>query len=265
MYGEGAIDAYYNPSGHGYLVLLDIGGQDSYDGGVVLSATTKFVPYPTLVADIKAYVDGYASKQKPSAPVTIAIGTNNDMDVTKAAGRDWANRVVDPVVAYAAKYPGITIAGANDIEPGFRGTYSATKSWLSGYLAATAAPFVFNGSADGCSWTQPNRHCNNGWTMAGLYLLAGGLAPTRILNLPQIYNTTMPKQWKYISLTGVNAGQPRINFGGPLTEWTACDQSRSCGSITGNSAWTQLWNQLQSVSPLKVASLPYSTDLRIDR
>ena len=104
---------------------------------------------------------------------------------------------------------------------------------LEDIAAATKAPFVFNGSADGCSWTAPAKGCNNGWTMAGLYQLAGGLAPTRIVNLPQIYNTTMPKQWKYISLTGVNAGSPRINFGGPLTEWTACDQAGGCGSITG--------------------------------
>jgi hypothetical protein len=266
MRSEGATDAFYNPSGHGYLILLDIGGQDSYDGGVVLSATTRFVSYGALVANVKAYVDGYASKQRASAPVTIAIGTNNDMDVTRNAGRDWANKVVDPIASYvASRYPGMTIAGANDIEPGFRGTYKQTRSWLNGYLDATRAPFVFNGSADGCSWTAANRHCNNGWTMAGLYQLAGGIAPTRILNLPQIYNTTMPKQWKYISLTGVNAGKPRINFGGPLTEWTACDQAGGCGSITGVNAWQQLWSQLQSVSQLKVGSLPYSTDLRIDR
>ena len=265
MRAEGATDASYNPSGHGYLILLDIGGQDSYDGGVVLSATTRFVTYSALVADLKAYVDGYASSQKPSAPVVIAIGTNNDMDVTKAAGADWANKVVDPVVSYAAKYSGVTIACANDVEPGFRGTYSQSRAWLTGYLAATKAPFVFNGSADGCSWTAPAKGCNNGWTMAGLYQLAGGLAPTRIVNLPQIYNTTMPKQWKYISLTGVNAGSPRINFGGPLTEWTACDQAGGCGSITGVNAWQQLWTQLQSAAQLKVGSLPYSTDLRIDK
>ena len=265
MRSEGATDASYNPSGHGYLVLLDIGGQDAYDGGVVLSATTRFVSYAALVKDVQAYIDGYASAQKPSAPVVIAIGTNNDMDVTKAAGAAWANKVIDPIAGYAKKYMGVTVAGANDVEPGFRGTYSATNAWLSGYLGATKAPFVFNGSADGCSWTAANKHCNNGWTMAGLYRLAGGAAPTRIINLPQIYNTTMPKQWKYISLTGVNAGQPRINFGGTLTEWTACDQAGGCGSITGNSAWQQLWNQLQSASQLKVSSLPYSTDLRIDK
>ena len=264
MRTEGSTDAYYNPSGHGYLVLLDIGGQDQYDGGVVLSAGVRFVTYRDLVADLKAYVDGYHSKQKASAPVTIAIGTNNDMDVSRSSGRTWARRVVQPVADYARKYPGITIAGANDIEPGFRASYTQTRSWLAGYLANTHAPFVFNGSADGCSWTSINHGCNNGWRMAGLYNLAAGAAPVRMLNLPQIYNTTMAAQWKYISLTGIAAGHPRINFGGTLTEWTACNQARSCGSLTGHTAWQTMWNDLQSDNRLKVASLPYSTDLRID-
>jgi hypothetical protein len=247
-------------------VLLDIGGQDQYNGGVVLSATTRFVPYAALVADLKAYVDGYHSKQKPSAPVTIAIGTNNDMSVSAASGKAWAAQVVNPVAAYVrTHYAGISIAGANDIEPGFRATYTQTKAWLGGYLAATHSPFVFNGSADGCSWTAVNRGCNNGWRMSGLYYLAAGAAPARMLNLPQIYNTTMAGQWKYISLTGVAASQPRINFGGTLTEWTACSQTNSCGSLPGHTAWSTMWNNLQSDTRLKVGSLPYSTDLRIDR
>jgi len=157
------------------------------------------------------------------------------------------------------------IAGANDIEPGFRGTYTQSKAWLAGYLGATSARFVFNGSADGCAWTVTNRGCNNGWTMAGLYYLSAGAGPTRIVNLPQIYNNTMAAQWKYISLTGIATQRPRINFGGVLTEFTACAQAGGCGSLTGNSAWTQLWNQLQSARALRIGSLPYSTDLRIDR
>ena len=265
MQAEGAADARANPSGHGYLILLDIGGQDQADGGVVLSATTQFVSYGDLVKDVNAYVDGYASAQKPSAPVIIAIGTNNDMDVSAGSGATWAKTVVGPVVGHASRYTGVTIAGANDIEPGFRGTYAQTKTWLQGYLGGTTAPFVNNGSADGCAWTQPNMGCNNGWNMSGLYYLSAGAAPVRIINLPQVYNNTMAQQWRFISLTGVNQRSPRINFGGALTEWTACAQSGGCGSLTGNAAWTQLWNQLQSTPALKVGSLPYSTDLRIDR
>ena len=264
MRAEGAADAKANPTGHGYLILLDIGGQDQADGGVVLSATTRFVSYANLVSDLAAYVDGYHSGQRASAPVTIAIGTNNDMDVSSTSGAAWADRVVDPVAAHAGQYLGMTIAGANDIEPGFRGSYTASASWLTGYLGATKAPFVFNGSADGCSWTATARGCNNGWTMSGLYNLAAGASPVRMIGLPQIYNNTMAAQWKYISLTGVGQHAPRINFGGALTEWTACAQSHSCGSLTGNSAWSALWSNLQSDSRLKVASLPYSTDLRID-
>ncbi|MDT4979253.1 MAG: hypothetical protein QOG07_1132 [Pseudonocardiales bacterium] len=263
MRREGAADAMRNPSGHAYLVLLDIGGQSS--GGVVLSATTRFVSYGNLVKDVNAYVDGYASAQKASAPVTIAIGTNNDMDVTVSAGAAWARSVVNPIVIHARPYAGIKIAGANDIEPGFRGTYAQTKAWLIGYLGATSSRFVFNGSADGCAWAATARGCNNGWSMAGLYQLSAGAAPSRVVNLPQIYNNTMAAQWKYISLTGVGQRQPRINFGGALTEWTACAQVGGCGSLTGVNAWRQMWSQLQSHPSLRVLSLPYSTDLRIDR
>ncbi|MFN2562424.1 MAG: fibronectin type III domain-containing protein [Jatrophihabitans sp.] len=264
MRAEGQADALANPSGHRYLILLDIGGQDQADGGVVLSATTRFVTYADLVMCLKSYVDGYHSGQRSSAPVTIAIGTNNDMDVSSTSGKAWATQAVNPVVTYAAQYANMTIAGANDIEPGFRSTYSATSSWLSGYLANTGARFVFNGSADGCSWTAVNRTCNNGWTMAGLYNLAAGAAPTRTQNLPQVYNYTMADQWKYISLTGIAFAKPRINFLGPLTEWTACSQAGSCGSITGVSAWNKLWADLQSDARLQVSSLPHATDLRID-
>jgi hypothetical protein len=150
------------------------------------------------------------------------------------------------------------------MEPGFSADLSQTEAWLQGYLGATSAPFVFNGSADGCSPTGINQGCNNGWSSAGLDYLSGTASPTRILGLPQIYYTTMAEQWRYISLTGVATAHPRINFGGALTEYTACQQAGSCSSLTGNSAWTQMWTLLRSDSKLTISSLPYSTDLRID-
>jgi len=262
MRSRGATDASNNPSGHAFLQLLDIGGQDQLDGGVILSATSRFISYQQLLAALKAYVSGYASRQLPGAPALIAIGTNNDMDVSAATGRDWADRVVDPLMAYAAGYSGITIAGANDAEPGFRAGSAVSRAWLSGYLAATTAKFVFNGSADGCSWTAPNATCNNGWRASDLYWLGAGAAPARIITVPQIYNTTMAHQWSMISLTG--AATARINFGGPLTEYTACAQAGSCASLVGNAAWGALWSAINANPRTSQPSLPYSTDLRIN-
>jgi hypothetical protein len=264
MHAEGASDAHANPSGHGYLVVLAVGGQDESRQGVILSAGIRYISYGDLVKNLQSYVAGYASQQRPSAPLTIAIATNNDIDVSHSSGVSFANHVIDPVQSYARRYPGITIAGSDDMEPGFRAGYSATKSWLQGYLSATSAPFVFTGSADGCAWSYSGGSCNNGWTMADLYYLTAGAYPVRMINLPQIYNTTMAAQWRYISMTGVRAHHPRINFGGALTEWTACRQARSCGSLTGNSAWRAMWAQLRAEPALRPRSLPYSTDLRID-
>ncbi len=260
----GAIDASYNPSGHSYLVLLQIGGQDEYSQGVLLSAIARYVSYPTVVSAMKAYLDGYATTQKPYAPLTLAVGTNSDVDVSSSAGASWARNVVNPVAAYATRYSGATVAGANDIEPGFSATASQSRAWVSGYLGATTTKYVFNGSADGCSTSSAGSHCNNGWTAADLQWLSGGAAPTRTISLPQIYNYAMPLQWKNISLTGTSAGRPRIYFGGPLTEVTACGQAGSCGSISNVDAWNRLWSAISSTAATKQSEMPHGTDLRIN-
>ncbi|MEP6852641.1 MAG: fibronectin type III domain-containing protein [bacterium] len=263
MRSMGATDGFYNPAGHRYLVLLQIGGQTTTS--IILTATSITVSYPQTVAAMKAYLDGYASTQQADAPVTVAVGTNNDVDVRATTGAIWARSIVNPLVGYAARYPAITVAGANDIEPGFIGSVSDTRGWLSGYLGATSARFVFNGSADGCTWTAAHGACNNGWSAAWLHWFSGGAAPTRIVSLPQIYNNTMSAQWKYISLTGVLNGRPKVRFAGPLTEWTACyPQNGGCGSLTNNSAWSSLWAQIRTDARIFQSSLPYGTDLRIN-
>jgi len=264
MTSMGSTDAGYNPSNHRYLVLLQIGGQDESRGGVLLSATSKFVSYPAVVTAMKAYLDGYVTRQKAYAPMTLAIGTNNDVDVSSAAGASWARNVVTPVRAYAARYPSVSVSGANDIEPGFSATVAQSRAWVSGYLASTSAPFVFNGSADGCSTVAAASRCNNGWTMADLQWISGGAAPTRITSLPQIYNTAMPLQWKYISLTGVNARMSKLAFSGPLTEVTACAQAGSCGSMSNVEAWNRLWSAISSLPQTKQYDMPNGTDLRIN-
>lgn len=262
MRSLGAYDAPFNPSGHRYTALLDIGGQDETPGGVVLSATTRFLTYAQLVTALEAYLDGYASTQNPTAPMVVAVCTNNDIDVSSSAGRSWMVNVIAPLRTYAAKFPQLQVVGADDMEPGFSATVTQTRDWLSGYLAAGTAPFVFNGSADGCSATVTGSACNNGWHAADLAWLAGGAAPSRISVLPQIYNTTMPKQWAQISLTGL-ATAPALSFDGPLTEWTACYQTGGCSSLTGVTAWNALWSALRAYPAIAPAELADSTDLDI--
>src|SRR5581483_1522402 len=110
MRAMGAADAAANPSGHKYLQLLAIGGQDEADQGVILSATSRDISYSGIVAALQAYADGYASAQKAYAPMLFAIDTNNDIDVSTGSGISYAQHVINPVQAYvAARYPGITV------------------------------------------------------------------------------------------------------------------------------------------------------------
>ena len=57
----------------------------------------------------------------------------------------------------------VAIAGADDMEPGFRASAYETGRWLRGYLSATTARFVFNGSADGCAWTVSSPTTGTAW------------------------------------------------------------------------------------------------------
>jgi hypothetical protein len=256
----GATDAGRNPRGIGHLVLLDIGGQGPH--GVFLSIVARFVSYRALVRAIDAYVAGYHSRQRRRAPVTIALGTNNDLYTSRGAGRLWATRVVNPVRGAAKRYPDITIAGANDIEPGFSAGPRATRHWLHGFLRHTKAPFVFNGSADGCSWTRPFSRCNRGWTARTLARLAGTAAPKRIFVLPQIYNRQMAGQWAQISRTAARLHHVRLNIVGPLTEQRACGRNPACPSMPSHAAWRLLHHKLHRVG-LPPRSLPVQVDLDV--
>ena len=75
----------------------------------------------------------------------------------------------------------------------------------------------------------------------------------------------MAALWKYISLAGIGYRRPQVNFGGPLPEWTACQQAPSCGSLTGHTPRSVLRHNLQSDTWLRVNNVPYATHLRINK
>jgi hypothetical protein len=239
MTGEGDADAKAGNT----FVLLDIGAQRNDQSGVQLSGTSVNLTYPELVTALNAYVTGFV---KAGGTGTIAIGTNNDADdwtsyPATERGTDWATEVIEQI----PDTPEITIAGADDIEPGFFSTERQAERWETAFLAATDADLVFNGSADGCpkTWT-PGATCAFGWTAKQLYALATGVGhPARTTALPQVFFGFMATQWAMIDKTG-GAG---IRFAGSLTE-----HALNRNTLTAAQGWTALRRGVSSVTTTSI-------------
>jgi hypothetical protein len=251
--GSGCADAQAGST----FVLLDIGAQLNDKSGVALTVVDTRVIYPDLVAAVNKYLQSFAGCHLGST-ATVALGTNNggDFDAYPAAdrGADWADKVVDAVTVPA----GLAVVGANDIEAGFSSTEQEAEDWESAYLqAATTKKLIFNGSADGCPTTYgaTNKSCAFGWTQANHYKLAGGLNPTQIQALPQIYLPEQAVQWADINATGGK----KIYFVGALTERAACGAACSMAPSEG---WAALYHSLSTL--VAAPSLGVVTDLRID-
>lgn len=289
MQARGCTDARNNPPGHPYLGILDIGAQFSPNPNsnnpagtwsVLLSATSNmWLTNAQLVTAIKGYLDGYASCMASYSLFTLAVATNNDSGqyavqnacgyppagqpdpLGAAGGQVWAQQVINPLQSYAAGKGQITIAGGNDIEPGFEGCPDQATAWIKAYLAATGQPYVFIGSADGC---PPSSGCQ--WPQTFLYQVAYGYAGARAIPVPQVYNATMAQQWAYISAAGVAQRWRPIQFGGALTQYTVCRQvACPVGTTLGEPwAWDDLWHDVNANPATRIGGMPYATDLRIN-
>lgn len=261
MYAIGEQDGLANRANAYAMVLLDIGGQVS--GGIRQSVNGRFVSYPRLVSAIGAYLSGYALRMNPHAVSVVAVGTNNDLKTDGRTGAEWATRVVNPLRERAGAAPNLQVMGADDIEPGFSSGLPAARRWLLGYLHATSAPLIYNGSADGCSPARMASSCHAGWTATDIAWLAGLAAPNRILALPQIYTKVMVGQWEQIARTAVVYGGHPLHILGPLTETAACGSDPDCPTMPSRTAWLALWHGLRSSPLTSVATLPVQTDLNI--
>lgn len=292
MQSRGCTDARANPAGHKYLITLPMGAQytDINGGwGVALSAVGTPISNSAVVTAVDAYVDGYASCMASYSQLLLSIATNNDSGeypppasnpngcpsvpagaadpLGAAGGQVWATQIVNAIQSHAATKGQITVGGGNDIEPGFAGCENEAEAWTKAYFAATGQPYTFIGSADGCPYSGLGETgtCNYGWTQLQMYNLAYGFSPSHSVPMPQVYYLhSMDYQWVNISAVGVANGKPAIQFGGPLTEVTACQQAGSCSSVSGGQAWNALWSDMAQLPKTKTSGMPYSTDLRIN-
>jgi hypothetical protein len=234
------------------FVLLDVGAQ-SVTGpelsvahpGVSVTQTTRTVRlrYADLVTVLQSYLAAF-SECANGKKTTVAIGTNNDGDYSstdpytpKARGSDWAGSVINLL----GSETGVTLVGANDIEPDFASTQKQAQTWENAYLtAATTKTLIFNGSADGCAdgFGDTNGACSKGFTQQGLYNLAHNNLG-QIEAAPQVYSPSMAAQWANIDKTG--GGQ--LRFAGALTEHALAPDT-----YTSANGWAALYYAVGSLT-----------------
>ena len=191
------------------------------------------------------------------AGTTLPAVTNDSYSATMR-GQDWAAKVVDAVTTPA----GLTVVGANDIEPGFASTWQQAHDWENAYLAATNAGLIFNGSADGCpfGFGHPGETCAYGWTEQQIYdpMYRGD---GRVRALPQVYTAGVGAWWANIDATGGG----KIDFVGALTEYQLCPAASSdcpSPSFQPGQGWAALYRAVATV--IDTPKIPAVTDLRAD-
>lgn len=238
-----------NALGADSAIILDFGGQvaggsELVNGTVVSEGTIRYL------AAWFAY--GYYSCSS-STSMNLAIGTNNDINVSTSYGQAWAQTVIDTsndVVAdgYGSR---VSVVGAIDAEPDYSSRY-AINDWESGYENLSGAHLWYDyGSASGCP-TSGTGGCDNGWLQSDLQYLSWGAPPA--YPFPEIYNDTMALEWANISNVTAFIG---FSAGGTLSQALACLQTgNSCpGTDIGPDT---SWNDLASATG---QSPSYSDDI----
>jgi hypothetical protein len=233
------------------LVVLAFGSQRA-TGTKKYNDATRVLSYDDIRATARGWVEGLAGCAAPGAAFTVALTTNNFGGITDWNGADGGTRwaqLVEQVAADTAGQSTATVAGGNDLEPGW-GPPAQARAWLDAYLAATQRPLYDTGSADNCpaQWS-PEKPCANGWSMGDVFYVATGASP-RVLAVPEVYtpNGFLASQWARLSRWGVDHGLGQLRIGAVLTEQGACQQVGGCTGIdlAPNDAWAQLWGALDA-------------------
>jgi hypothetical protein len=223
--GAGVIDA---------LVVLGAGEPD--DGGdLLLPGTGRSVSYDDVRGAVTAFARGWS--RVPQAPrlTLVVMAAAHGRHVDREAGTRWAGLVDD----VGQRAPGVDVRGGLDVEVEWEPA-TAVRSWVDGYLAATARGLVDTGS---CT-CPPFARLPAGWTLADRVAIA--TAAGRGVVVPQIYATAggNATEWAALARWAVRHHQPALQFAGVLTEQAACagPPRRACAGIDLDpvSAWRQL-------------------------
>lgn len=219
-------------SGHGRMVILDFGGQLSNGAGSLIVGQNTQASNAQIQQVAEQFALGFSQGVgSKNVPLTLGIGTNNSLSVSRSLGVTWA-KTVAVAASWARQHaPHTTIVGADDLEPGF-GSASAAVAWAGGYSSVAGSSYINYGSADGCPQSGfGGGGCNNGWSQVSVWQVSAGVRGAMVT--PEIYYPANATQWALISKYG------KVHHNRPLNIIGIMDQSPNGGN-NGSQAWTQL-------------------------
>ena len=156
------------------LVVLAYGSPMHRHGRYGASLFGHFASSRRIGVAAVSFGRGFAScLHRTHGHLTLAVGTSNyGSGVTNRHGRIWASMVnrANHVLHGWALGRLVTVAGGNDIEPGWRGP-EATRHWINGYRAVTSTPYYNFGGAADC---PPIGFCQGDWTIEDVWYAAWG-------------------------------------------------------------------------------------------
>ncbi len=233
--------------------------------GTTTDSTSQRAPTQSAAEAAAAWTAGFDECRTGDTTAELALAVNNKSDGginAATAGTQWADIVND--AATTADSDAVTITGGIDAEPSWSSPKWA-RSWVDAFTAATDRTLYTGNSADGCPQNAKSTNCSNGWTLADVYYVATGAAPT-IEAIPQIYRTdgAQARQWAAVSSWGTQHSSGPVRFAGAMSQNKACDQRGDCSGTnnTPKAAWEQLRQELNAHDATAISDLPTATDIR---
>ena len=248
---------------HDALVVLAFGMPMLHRGRFGASLFGHFANSRKIGGAAVAYARGFgACLRNAEGHLTLSVGTSNyGRDVTHRHGRNWGSMVnrANRVLKTWGIADTVTVAGGNDIEPGWRGP-EATRRWIRGYASVTSTPYYNFGGAAGC---PPIGFCQGDWTIEDIWYAAWGSGVA--VPLPEIYSNTgsNAEQWYRLSLYSYKAHGERMDIAGAMSQLQSCwDSHDRCRGIRNppNRSWSQLWHALNR-DPRTAQPLRFSTNI----
>lgn len=264
------------------VVLLWGGQEEQSTWGAVSTDNAAFNADSTIKGGSESFGEGfyYGTGSDTSAFLSMAIGTNNNLALSSAAGSDWSG-VVNAVENWLdANGPGgfpfsnqIQAYGADDIEAGFcvsSGCPSEMNSWIGSFDNINTPGFYFVGDCNSC---PPFGSAYPPYTVADEEYYSWGNASA--LPIPEIYATGggNAEEWERMAeYAYAHDKYGAIIFDGSLTQYGACQQKGGCTGTdnTASAGWTQLWDALNTTynghtAPTYVHQTPPdSTDIKYE-